>query len=482
MNQVQKNTLLSQAYDVASFREVGHELIDLLSDQLTRSIEDPADKVLPYLSPEEELAFWQNDFKQPNADPISLFQNILDHSIKVHNPRCIGHQVSVPALLASLAGMMTDLMSNGTGVYEMGMASNALEKVLTDFLSQKLGYTTDAAGFLTSGGSLANLTALLAARKAKATSNVWEEGHANKLALLVSEEAHYCIDRAARILGMGNEGIIKVPVDEQFKMRTDLLEGALEKAKADGFQVISVIGCASSTATGSYDDLDALADFAEKHNLWFHVDGAHGGAVVVSEKYRHLANGIARADSVVIDFHKMMMTPSLNTALLFKRGEDSYKTFQQKAQYLWDAQQSPEWYHAGKRSFECTKLMLSTKVYTILKTYGPEVFEENVDYLYDMARTFAQMIQAREAFELALKPEANIVNFRYIHAPAEELNSLNGKIRQSLMESGKFYIVQTLIDNKRYLRTSIMNPLSTERDLHALLEEVEKVANRINSQ
>lgn len=481
MKQVQKQASgrprLARAYDVDSFRELGHQLIDLLSDQLSATMTNPSEKVLTYRSPEEELAFWQQDIKQP-AEPMDLFKNILDHSIKVHHPHCIGHQVSVPALIASLSGMMTDLLSNGTGVYEMGMASNALERVLTEFLAQKIGFSTDAAGFLTSGGSLANLTALLAARKAKAPGKVWENGNQGNLAVLVSEEAHYCIDRAARILGLGTKGIIKVPVDEQFKIRIDLLEEALLKAGQEGLTVIALIGCASSTATGSYDDLEAMADFAKKHKLWFHVDGAHGGAVVVSKKYRHLAKGMERADTVVIDFHKMMMTPSLNTALIFKRGQDSYKTFQQKAQYLWDAQQSQEWYHAGKRSFECTKLMLSTKVYAILKTYGEEIFEENVDQLYDMARSFATLIHKREGFELAHEPQANIVNFRYCKGPASGWNELNANIRETLMESGKFYIVQTLIGQKRYLRTAIMNPLSKESDLEALLREVERLANQ----
>jgi len=474
MNLQNSRTRLSRAYDVRAFRKLGHELIDLLSDQLEKTMNDLNEQVIPYRSPEEELAFWQHDLLQETA-PMETFQQILDHSIKVHHPRCIGHQVSVPALIASLSGMMTDLLSNGTGVYEMGMASNALEKVLTDWLAQKIGFREDAAGFITSGGSLANLTALLAARKSKAPGNVWEAGHQEKLAVMVSSEAHYCIDRAARILGMGSEGIIKVPVDEFFKIRIDQLEPYYQKAKNEGFKVIALIGCACSTATGSYDPLEKMADFAEKKGLWFHVDGAHGGAVVVSKKYRHLAKGIERADSVVIDFHKMMMTPSLNTALVFKRGVDSYKTFQQKAQYLWDAQQTEEWYHAGKRSFECTKLMLSTKVYSILKAYGEEVFEENVDQLYDMARRFAEIIRQREPFELALEPEANIVNFRFINGPKENLNKVNGQIRQALMESGKFYIVQTLIGDKRFLRTSIMNPLTRESDLVSLLDEVERL-------
>lgn len=470
--------MIEQAYDTQNFRNWGHQLIDLLADHLQQVQTNREETVISYRDPETELAFWQQDFKQ-TGEPIDLFKDILQHSIHVHHPHYIGHQVSVPALVAGLSGLMSDVLSNGTGVYEMGMASNAIERIVTDWLSSKIGYNADSAGIMTSGGSLANLTALLAARKIKAPTEVWEHGHQEKLAVLVSEEAHYCIDRAARIMGMGSAGIIKVPVNERFQIRTDLLDDYLQQAEADGLKVIAVIGCAASTATGSYDDLNALADFCAKYDLWLHVDGAHGGVVVVSGKYRHLAAGIERADSVVIDFHKMLMTPSLSTALIFKRGEDSFKTFIQKAQYLWDAQQSPEWYHSGKRTFECTKFMMSIKVYSILKTYGESIFEENVERLYDLGKTFADMIRQKPDFELAIEPVTNIVNFRYINAPAETLNELNSNIRQALLASGKFYIVQTMLQGKRYLRTTIMNPLTTKQDLAALLAEIEQLGRMI---
>ena len=467
---------LEKVYDVDSFRNWGHQLIDLLADHVQEVKQDREYPVIPYRNPETELAFWEKDFIQGTSDnPMNFFQDLLDHSIYIHHPRYMGHQVSVPALVAGLSGLMTDVLSNGTGVYEMGMASNALEKVITDWMAKKIGYSEEGSGFLTSGGSLANLTALLAARKNKASTDVWKEGHSSKLAVLVSSEAHYCIDRAARIMGLGDKGIVKVPVDESFKMNTNLLEERLKLAQLKGLEVFALVGSASSTATGSYDDLEAQADFCEKHNLWFHVDGAHGGSVVFSDTYRHLAKGIERADSITIDFHKMLMTPSLTTALMFKQAEASYQTFQQQAQFLWESQQAQEWFNSGKRTFECTKLMMATKVYSILKTYGEGIFGENVDRLYGLASQFAHIVQEASDFELAIEPQSNIVNFRYINAPESQLNGLNQVIREALVASGKFYIVQTTIHEKRYLRTTIMNPLTTEDDFMALLNEIRRM-------
>ncbi|MEM7105418.1 MAG: aminotransferase class I/II-fold pyridoxal phosphate-dependent enzyme [Bacteroidota bacterium] len=471
---------INRAYDVDDFRKTGHALVDLLADHLQVLNDNPNELVIRYRNPDETLQFWQADLeasKEGNDNQLDFFRNVLNQCINVQHQRYMGHQVSVPAYTSALSGLMTDLLSNGTGVFEMGMASNAMERIVTDFLAKKIGFDTNSTGFLTSGGTLANLTAMLAARRA-ASADVWENGHTEKLGIMVSAEAHYCIDRAARIMGFGEDGVIKVPVDEKFRIDPGQLEAVWQKTKADGIKIIALVGCTCSTATGSFDNLEALAEFTAQKGIWFHVDAAHGGCVVFSKKYKHLARGIERADSVVVDFHKMLMTPSLNTALIFKRGEDSYKTFTQKAQYLWDAEKIPEWYHSGKRTFECTKLMMSIKVYSILRTYGESIFEENVDILFDNARTFARIIEDRKGFEIALEPEANIVNFRLVESSDERSNTINGLIRDALIESGRFFTVQTVIKGIRYLRTSIMHPFTTEDDFHALLDEIEHL--RVN--
>lgn len=459
---------IDQVYDPEQFRSRAHQLVDQLADHLN-SHQSGNQNVIPYSAPDEQLEFWRQDFYQNNGLG-DTFTSILDRSIGVHNPGYLGHQVSVVAPIASIAGMMVDLLSNGMGVYEMGMAGNAIERVIIDFMNKTVGYPVTAGGIMTSGGTLANLTGLLAARKANS-----HKENQKKLAILVSESVHYSIDRAARVMGLGSEGIIKVPVDKHFKMRTDLLPEAFAQAKNNGFHVFAVVGCASSTATGSFDDLEAIADFCEANKLWFHVDGAHGGGVVFSEKHKHLATGIERADSIVIDFHKMLLTPALATALLFKEGSDSYKTFAQKAEYLWNSPEEEEWYNSGKRTFECTKLMMGVKVYSILKAHGKEIFQQNIDRLFELAQDFAAQIEARDDVELLLSPEANIVNYRYVGGPAQDLDAVNENIQQDLLESGRFYLVSTVIHGKRYLRSAIMNPLTRAADFQALLDEIEAI-------
>ncbi len=474
MKENEKNEhLLEAAYHVETFRNTAHELIDLLSDHLLKGQQQKS-KVLKYQHPDKELDFWKQQSK--TNDTLSLFKSIIQHSINVQHPNFMGHQVAAPALMSGLSSLLVDVLGNGTGVYEMGMASNAIEKIVTDKIAGFIGFNTQSCGHLTSGGTLANLTAMLAARKAKAPNNVWLDGHQqHRLAIMVSEEAHYCIDRAARILGMGNEGIIKIPVNEQFKMKTGLLESYYNDAEEKGLKIIAIVGSACSTATGSYDDLEAISQFAQQHHIWFHVDGAHGGGVIFSNTYKHLAKGIEQADSVVIDFHKMLMTPSLTTALIFKDAVQSYQTFQQQANYLWNDSTTHEWHNSSKRTFECTKLMMSIKIFTLTQTYGWEIFEANVDCLYDLGKAFAKLIKANDAFELAVEPETNIVNFRYCNAPIEQLDDINRRVRQRIVEAGKFYIVQTVLKKQVFLRCSIMNPLTTPQNLQALLAEIKSL-------
>jgi len=469
------DNILNQAYAAEDFRQQGHELIDLLADYLQHTTIGPAEgKAIPWLHPDEQLAYWQEDFQKPLAKPLDLFQDVMAKSIQVNRKRYLGHQTTPALPITILSSAVIATLNQGMGVYEMGMVGNTLEKVMTEHLAAKLGFGSEASGFVTSGGSLGNLTALLAARAA--ATNIWHNGFADKqqLAIMVSEEAHYCIDRAARIMGLGTAGIIKVPVNERFQMRTELLERYYQQAISEGKQVFCVVGCAGTTSTGSYDDLEKIADFSRQHNLWFHVDGAHGAPAVFSPKYKHLVKGIQQADSVVVDYHKMMMTPSLSTALIFKQGSDAYKTFSQRAQYLWTEQQSEEWYNGGKRSFECTKAMSVLSVYTIFRTYGEAVFRENIERLYGLATLFAALISSNPKFELAYEPECNIVCFRY--KSSGDLDKLNKEIRESLLEEGRFYIVQTILQGQLYLRVSLMNPLTTEKELQELLTNIEEKA------
>ncbi len=475
-------TRLNKAYDPENFRKTGHELIDLLADYLAEIRDGNNIPANPWIPPTESLDYWKADLENARADSVSgLFRQILDRGVHLHHPRYMGHQISPAAPVAALAGMVNDLMNNGMGVYEMGVSGTAIEHLVIGIFARALGFDERAGGFLTSGGTLANLTALLTARSVKAAAPVWQNGGGPSYALMVSEEAHYCVDRAVRIMGWGEAGIIKIPVNDQFQMRTDQLPAHYEAARAKGLEVIAVVGSACSTSTGAFDDLEAIAGFCQSNHLWFHVDGAHGSALALSEKYRNRVAGLHLADSVVMDFHKMLMTPSVTTALIYKDGMNSFRTFSQQAQYLFDRTEEGEWYNLAKRTFECTKLMMGLKVYSILRTHGMAFFEDCVTRLCDLGQAFAGLILDSDDFDLAVKPECNIVCFRYKPGGAHAgLDALNERIRKQLLQDGTFYIVQTRLKGESWMRCTLSNPFTTPKEIGDLMEKIRLCAREIS--
>lgn len=465
---------LGKAYDAAEFRTLGHQLVDQIADHLTNSLEGREGKVLSWQDPESLLKAWNRDLSLPaDAGMGDFFGDLLATSMNGHHPHYLGHQVTPPAPIAVLAAFLGAYINNGSGIFEVGSHTTVFERQITDLVCQLAGFGADSGGFLTSGGSLGNLTALLAARQANNGSDIWEEGSEASFAVLVSEEAHYSIDRMVRILGWGSEGLIKVPTDADYRLDSSQLDQALAEAHARGRKVIAVVGNAGSTATGSFDPLNEIADFCEANDLWFHVDGAHGGSVIFSKKHRHLLEGLDRADSFILDFHKMLLVPALATALVFKRADHSYSTFAQRAQYLWADQSEQEWYNLAKRTFECTKPILSLKVYSLLQAYGTRLFEEAIDNSFAQAKQMARMLAEAEDFELLAEPTANILCYRYVPVGYKDnLNELNSRIRKNLIKAGDFYIVQTLIGEDVYLRSAIMNPFSNESDFAGLLAAI----------
>lgn len=473
---------LRDAFSSDAFRQQGHALIDRLADFLRDSQNGVLPNALNWMTPETALSRYPADFKSiPTAEFIPVIDTILGGSTNLQHPKYLGHQIASPLPLAALCDLAASLINNGLVVYEVGPAGIAIEKAVIRWMADQIGYGDDADGVLTSGGSLGNFTALLAARQAKADHDIWTEGTQEALCVLTSEQSHYSVKKAMQMMGFGAKGVVSIPTDDRFKMRTDLLEEALKTAHDSGCKVFAVVGSACSTATGSYDDLNAIADFCEKHNLWFHVDGAHGGSALVSEQYRSLLNGIHRADSVSWDAHKMLMMPALITGVIFKNKARSYEAFSQNASYLYQEDGQHEWYNIGHRTFECTKRMMALKLYTALKVFGTQLFDTFVTDTYNFAKTFARLLQSQSDFTLLIHPESNIVCFQYTPAriPEANLNDFQNRIRHALLEDSEFYIVQTTLLGKIWLRCTLINPFSTEETLLDLLKKIRKIGESI---
>ncbi|MFS8068775.1 MAG: pyridoxal phosphate-dependent decarboxylase family protein [Byssovorax sp.] len=474
--------MISTAFDPETFREQGRALVDRLADYLHRALRGEI-PVLPWRPPAEMAAAWATSFPEgPASDPRApgeLFARVIAEANHLHHPRYIGHQVTAPLPVAALADLVAALLNNGMAVYEMGPSATAIERTVVRFLADRVGFGPGADGVLTSGGSIGNLTALLAARQAKAGYDAWTEGSAGgpPLAVLGSAQAHYCVARAAQIMGWGKAGFVPVPVDDRFRLRPEALDAAFTRAVDAGRRPIIVAASACSTATGSFDPLPEIAAFCEERGLWLHVDGAHGAAAALSAKTRHLVAGIERADSVVWDAHKMMLVPGLVTAVLFRDGARSYEAFAQEASYLFEGRDpEDEWFNVGTRTLECTKRMLGLKLYTALAIHGTQLFGDYVADTFDRARRFAERLAREPDFELLIPPQCNIVCFRHRPEGATDLDELQSTLRRRLIEDGSFYLVQTRLPAGVFLRITIINPATSDADLDALIYRLREAA------
>ncbi len=465
------------AYNPETFRATGHRLIDQLAEYLHRARAGDM-PVLPAISPGELLHRVPSDFpREPTDDVVELLTDVVERSNHLHHPRYMGHQVATTLPAAALAEMAGALLNNGMAIYEMGQMQTVMERHVLTFLASTLGFSAQSDGVLTHGGSLGNLTALLAARQAKAGRDVWTEGQRDRFSLLVSDQAHYCVARAVQCMGWGAAGAIQVPTDERFHMRPEAMEPCLKQARDDGREVIAVVASCCSTATGSFDPLPEIADFCKDHDLWLHVDGAHGAALALSSKHRHRLEGVHRADSVVWDLHKMMALPALSTAVLFRKGRRSYEAFAQEASYLFEKGGTQEtWYDVGQRTMECTKRGLSVTAYCALRHFGTKFFERHIDRLVGLAAEFSGLLEEQDDFEIAVQPEANILCFRHVGDDIGDCNAHQAMIRKRIVERGTFYIVQATLGDRIWLRVTMMNPATSREDLVALLDEIRTVA------
>lgn len=484
MNNLKKIEKLSSLFDPELFRNQGHKIVDILADYLKDLKDDKVKTVLPNIDPETMMNLWTGKFDINGDDNWENdLRQLLKQSNHLHHPKYIGHQVSAPLPFSSLMAMVSGLLNNGSAVYEMGPVNVIMERKIIQWMAGLIGYNENADGVITSGGTLGNLTALLAARQKMFNSNVWKEGvfKEKNNCIMVSSQSHYSVNRAASIMGLGEESTFMVPVNSEFRMDISEIKKIYNKLRLEGKTVFALVGNGCSTSTGTYDNLGQIADFCKKNNIWFHIDGAHGASILLSEKYRGVMTGVEKADSIVWDAHKMMMMPALITAVIFKDGNSSYEAFSQKASYLFERTSREEWYNYAHRTMECTKKMLGLQLYLSLKNFGTKIFTDHVEYTHELSIRFAEIIDNKNDFELATKPQSNIVCFRYIkdNLDKEQLNQLQKNIKKEILRSEKVYIVQTELNGKLWLRCTVMNSLTKIEDLNDLLDQIIDLGARL---
>lgn len=482
---------IAAAYDPDLLAGAGHRLADLLAADIARA-QDSEGCVLPWVEPPEAIrearaildgaaggASLPGDPAGASDRFADLVQTMLDRGLSIHDPRYIGHQVPAPVPIAGLFDAVGSVTNQSMAIYEIGPWATAVELAMVQELGETLGWAPGSfSGSITHGGSLANLTGLLAARNVTLGA-AWDHGLAGDErapVLIAHADAHYSVARAAGILGLGSRQTVRVGTDARGRMDPQRLDDELVRLRSDNRAVVAVVACACATPTGAFDPLEDIAAVCRRHGVWLHVDAAHGGAALLSDRHRHLLAGIEHADSVVWDAHKMLFVPSLCAFILFREKGQAFDAFRQDAPYLFDpvAPGLAE-FDSGVRSLECTKRAAAFGLWGVWSLFGRQLFADMVDVTFALGRTFFEKLSAADDFAPLHEPQCNIVVFRYVpdelrEAPRERIGDFQLELRRRLVESGDFYIVPTRHDGTGALRATIINPLTGPDHLDGLME------------
>lgn len=418
-----------------------------------------------------------------SGDRLAQFlAKYLESTTRLLHPAYLAHQVGTSHYAGALASLIDGFTNNPMAIYEMGPGAASIEWAIINWLLEKVGWLPQplkapsntgpifGGGVLTHGGSLANLTALLAARS-HTVPQAWQEGNPGNLVLLAPAESHYSISRAAGIMGLGCHAVYPLAVDEQGVVIPDKLPGMYARLKDEGKTVLAVVANACTTAAGLYDPIREIGEFCNAQQVWFHIDGAHGASALLSKKHKMRLDGAELADSLIWDAHKLLRTPSLCTAVLVKDARTIDQAFQQKASYLFHEKDQPgfDFIH---RTVECTKAGLGLKWFFVLAALGERGLEKHVDDQYDLAQQAYDYIEAQPDFACAVAPQSNILCFRINGSDALQL-----EIRNKLIAQGDFYLSTTEFSGHRYLRMVFNHPDTRLDDIKQLIQKIREIIN-----
>lgn len=416
-----------------------------------------------------------------------LRDDVMADANRLYHPMYMGHQVAPPLPAAVWTEPVISVLNQSVAVWEMSPTATVIEHRVIRWMTELVGWDEQSGGTLTSGGTEATFTALLAARNA-IIPDAWTEGvGANPPIVLCGEHAHYAVSRALGELGLGVRSLITVP-SRDFRMDSAALARALEDARDAGTSVMAVVATAGSTATGSFDDLEAIGTMCAERGIWLHVDGAHGASALLSASRAATLSGIHRARSVAWDPHKGMLLPIATGMLLMRDRQDMQRAFAQRAPYLFHERSGARAWDLGVESFQCSRRADVLKLWVALQRYGADGIGRVYDHLCEVTQHLHDAIETRKDFEALHEPESNILCFRYIgdgNLDNDRIDAINRELRVSYNRSGKGWITLTVLGGRPVLRVTLMNHRTrahhTETLLDGLAAEAIAVEKRLSS-
>lgn len=433
---------------------------------------------------------------EPLERLINDCHTILKNSRHNGHPRFFGYVASPATPVGAFADLIASALNSNVTSWRSGPAATEIERTVVRWLGALIGYDEDTRGLLTSGGSMANMTALLIAQRAKTGREAGRKGlwqRAAPMTIYASEQVHMSIPKAADILGFGRDQVRLISCDDQFRMNVKLLRERINADIQAGAKPFCIVASAGTTNTGAVDPFSEIADVAQEFGLWFHVDGAYGAPAALDETKRPLFVGLERADSVSLDPHKWLYAPLDCGCLLFRDEAKARVAFgDEAADYIkvleQDADESFAFWNYGpelSRRFRALKIWLTLRYYGV-RRIAAAITEDNA-----LAGYLAGLVEQAEDFELLSQPQLSICCFRYVpHAmrlqpggrPPEnedQLNGLNEKIMYAVQRGGRAYLSSATIHGKFALRACITNFRTTRADIEETLQIIREAAQAV---
>jgi len=476
--------------DPEYIRTLGYRIVDII----VRDIADPTRRppFPPLQSPEKLESVFGGPLPRKGMDPEEILHTIEQEFLPAsgnHNHPCLMANVLTGAMpLSGLVEALVGSIKVRPTTWRNQPASCQVEITVARWLGEMTGFSSNAAGYVTSGGSWANLVGLAMARVRCAGWNVRAHGCAghDPLTAYTSEEAHSCFDRSVELMGVGRELLRKIPTDSGFRVRPDLLEDAIQNDLEAGFRPFCVVGQAGTINTGAVDDLNALADIAQRYGLWFHIDGSYGAPAALNPEARHLFAGIDRADSLCVDPHKWLNTPFEAGCILARDWSSLRDTFGLLPPYM--RSQMGEAHDQYQHGFELSRTDRALKVWVALKQYGADRYARMIAGHMALARYMAARIGEADDLELMSEPVLSTCCFRYIppgihertHDPLPYLNDLNRAIENEMADGCQALVSGTDVRGKRVLRACIASYQVTRESVDKTLETVRVIGRRLD--
>lgn len=403
-----------------------------------------------------------------------MLRDVYAHTILAQHPRSFACIPSTESLISWMGDVMTNAYNPHASCEINAPVADLIEKKLIRWMCNLAGYPEDGGGLFVSGGSIANLTALTAARDSRLTY-----GERTRAVVYVSDQTHSSVLKGLHMIGFRKDQICTIPTDELFRMDTSSLQKNIEDDLANKKKPFAVIASAGTTNTGSVDPLTDISRVCKMHDLWMHVDGAFGASALLSEKLKDELAGIENSDSLSWDAHKWMLQTYGCSVVLVRAKRTLVQSFAAHPEYLKDAESSPEGGEFWDLGPELTRPARGLKLWLTLQTMGSKRMGEIIDHGCAMAELAERIIRRNPEWEVVSPAQLGVINFRYVSdrtLPDHILNEINQHISKEITDSGFAQIFTTELQDKKVLRMCTIHPETTENDIYDTVERLMKSA------